>query len=76
MPESNDGKTGWKPSRGALVLLIVAACGLSAGTCWLAGINPLPTTGHWSKDPGWFLTFVLVYFFAIYLVLERMKRGR
>ncbi len=73
MPESDKG---WKPSRAAMAGLILAALALAGGTCWLANINPLPTTGHWSKDPGWFLTFVLVYFFALYLIIERLQRRR
>lgn len=67
---------GWKPSAFTVAVLIVAASGLSGLTCWLVGINPLPTTGHWSKDPGWFLTFALVYFFVLYLVIERARPGR
>lgn len=73
MPESEQG---WKPSGVALAGLIVAALALAAGTCWLANINPLPSTGHWSKDPGWFLTFALGYFFAVYLLVEWLRRRR
>jgi hypothetical protein len=73
MPEnSGDGKTGWKPSGAAMAVLIVGALALAGLTCWLAKINPLPT--HNVSDPGWFLTFGLVYFFAVYFVVERLKR--
>jgi len=74
MPENDD--KGWKPSGAATAALIGGALALAAGTCWLAKINPLPTTGHWSKDPGWFLTFVLVYFFVLYFAVERLRRRR
>ena len=72
MPEGSDGKSGWKPSGAAMAMLIVAALALAGGTCWLFNINPLPT--HNVTDPGWFLTFALVYFVALYFVVERLKR--
>ena len=74
MPES-ERDPGWKPSAAALVGLIIAAAGLSALTCWVFKINPLPTTGH-VLDTGWFATFGLVYFFALYLTIERLRRRR
>src|SRR6059058_1661587 len=67
---------GWKPSPAAIVLLVVAAAAISGLTCWLVGINPLPTAGHWSKDPGWFLTIALVYFFVLYFAVDRRRRRR
>jgi len=72
MPEGKRDP-GWKPSSAAIVALLIAALALAGVTCWLFAINPLPTSGH-VKDPGWFLTFALVYFFALYFVVARMRR--
>jgi hypothetical protein len=72
----SDDSKGWKPTGGALALMIIGAAILAAITCWLTGIGPLPTTGHWSKDPGWLLTFAVIYFFVLYLVIERVRRRR
>jgi polyferredoxin len=74
MPES-ERDPGWKASRRAVALLILGALALSALTCWLLKINPLPTTGH-ALDSGWFVTLAFIYFFVLYLVVERLKRGR
>lgn len=71
MPESKP--RGWKASRGAVALLIVGALALSALTCWLLKINPMPTTGH-ALDSGSFVTLAFIYFFVLYLVVERLKR--
>ncbi len=68
----DDGKTGWKPSGVAMALLIVGALVLAGVTCWLAKINPLPS--HNVSDPGWFLTFALVYFVALYFLVARLRK--
>ena len=75
MLESDDRPKGWKPSGGAVALLIIGGLALSALTCWLLKINPLPTTGH-ALDSGWFVTLGFVYFFVLYLVCERLRRPR
>ena len=72
MPDARERK----PSAGLIALLVVATLATSALTCWLVGINPLPTAGHWSKDPGWFLTIALVYFFVLYFAVDRRRRRR
>ena len=73
MSESdNEKKKGWKPSGAAMAGLIVAALALAGGTCWVAKINPLPS--HSVTDPGWFLTFALVYFVALYFAVARLRR--
>ena len=74
MPEG-ERDPGWKPSKVALVGLILAALALAGVTCWVAKINPLPTPGH-VQDPGWFLTFALVYFFVLYFGIARLLRRR
>jgi hypothetical protein len=74
MPDDND--EGKKLGRGATVGLLVLAGVLSGLTCWIFRLDPLPTVGHWSRDTGWFLTFVLVYFFAAYFALDTLSRGR
>jgi hypothetical protein len=74
MPESDDRKSGWKPSGGAMALLIAGALALAGLTCWILKINPLPS--HSVTDPGAFLTFVLVYFVILYFLIERLRRPR
>ncbi len=74
MPESSRDP-GWKASRGAIALLIAAALALSGATCWLFKLNPLPTTNH-PLASGAFLTLAFVYFFVLYLAVERLKRPR
>jgi hypothetical protein len=64
---------GWKPSVGAVGALIVAALALASVTCWAFKINPLPTSGN-PIDSGWFVTFGLVYFLVLYLVVARLRR--
>ncbi|HXE84246.1 MAG TPA: hypothetical protein VN513_13045 [Gemmatimonadales bacterium] len=71
MPEG-ERDPGWKPSRGALALLIAVALALAGATCWAFKINPLPS--HNVTDPGAFLTFALVYFFALYFAVARLRR--
>jgi hypothetical protein len=75
MKESDDEKTGWKPSGAAMAALIVGALMLAGLTCWVLNINPLPTTGH-VLDSGWLLTIALVYFFVLYFAVARIRRGR
>ena len=72
MPATEQRNPGWKPGRGAVALLIAGALALASVTCWLLNINPLPS--HNVTDPGSFLTFALVYFFALYFVVGRFKR--
>jgi hypothetical protein len=66
---------GWKPRRGAIVGLSIAAVALAGATCWAFHINPLPTSGH-PLDSGWFLTFAFVYFFVVYFLIDRVRRRR
>ncbi|MCU1277070.1 MAG: hypothetical protein JWM53_616 [bacterium] len=63
---------GWKPSGGAVALLIAGALALAGVTCWVFKINPLPS--HNVTDPGMYLTFALVYFFVLYFAVARLKR--
>jgi hypothetical protein len=74
MPENSDRPKGWKPSGAATAALILGAAVLAGLTCWALRINPLPS--HSVTDPGWFLTFVLVYFFALYFLVARLRRPR
>jgi sterol desaturase/sphingolipid hydroxylase (fatty acid hydroxylase superfamily) len=62
--------------RWLIPLYFVVAVGLAALTCWAFGINPWPSLQGWSRDPGWFLTFLLVYFFALLIGVEKIARAR
>lgn len=73
LDDNPNRRPGWKPRRATVALLVVGAFVLAGVTCWIARINPWPTPGH-VQDPGWFLTFVIVYFFGLYLVIERLLR--
>jgi hypothetical protein len=74
MPDAS-GDKGWKPSPASVAGLILGALALSAFTCWGFHINPLPTTRH-VLDSGWFVTIAFIYFFFLYLIVERIRRQR